>query len=165
MSARSNSFAVARTTSQGSRRSRMTRSSTWGNSRFAEGPPVQPKSQLKELRSWSIFCGWIWMESKDGSQSMKKDGGVDIYILYICIYTPTCMHILVDVILPWRTWRVLVHLVSKSGSQNPWGVIFLGICAVQGAKTTHKSTGTEESSGPRRSWRRLLKMNGYCKAT
>ena len=42
------------------------------------------------------------MESKDGSQSMKKDGGVDIYIyiLYICIYTPTCMHILVDVILP-----------------------------------------------------------------
>jgi len=50
MSARSNSFAVARTTSQGSRRSRMTRSSTWGNSRFAEGPPVQPKSQLKERK-------------------------------------------------------------------------------------------------------------------
>ena len=26
------------------------------------------------------------MESKDGSQSMKKDGGVDIYITYIYVY-------------------------------------------------------------------------------
>ena len=65
MSARSSSFAVARTTSQGSRRSRMTRSSTWGNSRFAEGPPVQPKSQLKELRSWSKFVdGYGWNQRR-----------------------------------------------------------------------------------------------------
>lgn len=47
---RTTSFGVSRTISGGSRKSRMTRSSTWGNSRFAEGPPVQPRSQLKERK-------------------------------------------------------------------------------------------------------------------
>ena len=92
MSARSSGFAVARTTSQGSRRSRMTRSSTWGNSRFAEGPPVQPRSELKELGFLMLSC-FLWMD-------MDEKGAVKVCHIRRSGYIIQLACILVDVVVP-----------------------------------------------------------------